>query len=108
MNTGHGYINPRDDGTKVNCGGPASCRECQREAAAKFFGSISTQVSTSRRTVVKMPLQELLALGMGGHHRLGASYSALVDYHSTGSRNCTLYPDDGAEVTITQQWEDVL
>lgn len=36
MNDRHGHITPNDNGFKANCGGPAKCRECQREAAIKL------------------------------------------------------------------------
>lgn len=35
---GHGHVEPRPDGTKVRCGGPAFCSSCRRQqdaAAAK-------------------------------------------------------------------------
>jgi hypothetical protein len=34
INTGHGHVRPRPDGVRMRCGGPAVCRECQREQAA--------------------------------------------------------------------------
>lgn len=30
--SGHGWVTPNPNGTRARCGGPAICRECQREA----------------------------------------------------------------------------
>lgn len=30
---GHGWVLPRPDGSKANCGGPMMCRECSLESA---------------------------------------------------------------------------
>lgn len=30
---GHGHVKPNPNGLKARCGGPAICRECQRELA---------------------------------------------------------------------------
>jgi hypothetical protein len=32
INQGHGWVNPRPDGAKARCGGPAICHVCQAEA----------------------------------------------------------------------------
>ena len=33
MNSGHGHVVPRKDGTKARCGGPAICSVCAKELA---------------------------------------------------------------------------
>ena len=33
---GHGHVNPRPDGVTARCGGPAICRVCAAELAAKL------------------------------------------------------------------------
>lgn len=35
MNTGHGHVFPRDDGTRTRCGGPGLCSECSKDLARK-------------------------------------------------------------------------
>lgn len=38
----HGHVTPNPDGSKARCGGPAICRECQREAGQVCCGDHST------------------------------------------------------------------
>lgn len=44
---GHGHVNPRPDGSKARCGGPAICADCARERA-------ETQVDVHARIGVRL------------------------------------------------------
>jgi hypothetical protein len=35
QNVGHGHVNPRPDGLRARCGGPALCSVCAHEVAAR-------------------------------------------------------------------------
>lgn len=35
LNSGHGHVFPRPDGTRFRCGGPATCHSCLRDLAVK-------------------------------------------------------------------------
>lgn len=46
MNTGHGHVNPRNDGIVVHCGGPILCGECALELAQQKLDEMPTLNAT--------------------------------------------------------------
>lgn len=43
-NVGHGHVNPRPDGLKARCGGPALCGQCRLEQDGYKLITTSTRV----------------------------------------------------------------
>jgi len=44
MTGGHGWVHPREDGSKARCGGPAICVQCARELALKNASEAARRV----------------------------------------------------------------
>lgn len=45
---GHGYVIPRADGTRHDCGGPLHCLSCDKEALSVYFADATQEIRMAR------------------------------------------------------------